>query len=236
MYQKRHRTTFNQYQLTILEEAFKENSYPSPSFREALASKTNLDSSRVQVWFQNRRAKHKKQLSQAIKYFTANNGHHHHIHNHNHNHNHHLSHHGHHQSLIEQGISAVGGQAATRTNQQKSNSNFYVVGRGATIFTSAHSNTPSLPANTPPPILPISLTSARNTNNLQSNDVPTFDIKLDSPTDHLEEQQRQQQLLLHRQHQNYYNNLHHHNLQQQQQTEQQPHINFTANHLNPLWG
>jgi len=69
--QKRHRTTFNQHQLSLLEDAFKHNSYPSSSFREALASSTNLDVARVQVWFQNRRAKHKRQLNQAIRCIAA---------------------------------------------------------------------------------------------------------------------------------------------------------------------
>lgn len=71
MCQKRHRTTFNQFQLTLLEEAFKQNNYPSPTLREILADKTHLDASRVQVWFQNRRAKHKKQVNQAIRCFAA---------------------------------------------------------------------------------------------------------------------------------------------------------------------
>lgn len=71
VYQKRHRTTFNQFQLTILEEAFKQNSYPSPSFRDGLAKQIGLDSSRIQVWFQNRRAKQKKQISQAMRCFAT---------------------------------------------------------------------------------------------------------------------------------------------------------------------
>lgn len=76
MKQKRHRTTFNQFQLNVLEEAFKQNGYPNPAFRGALASKTNLDVSRVQVWFQNRRAKHKRQISQAMQCIAASNHHH----------------------------------------------------------------------------------------------------------------------------------------------------------------
>lgn len=71
MYRKRHRTTYNAFQLRILEEAFKQNSYPTTTVREVLADKTFLEPSRVQVWFQNRRAKHKKQLNRALRWATT---------------------------------------------------------------------------------------------------------------------------------------------------------------------
>lgn len=59
-YQRRQRTTFDKYQLDELHEAFRRNHYPEPEFRKELARKTNLDPSRIQVWFQNQRAKDKK--------------------------------------------------------------------------------------------------------------------------------------------------------------------------------
>lgn len=64
-YQKRHRTTINQYQLTMLEEAFKHSNYPSLAFREALAFSAHLNAARVQIWFQNGRVKQKKHIVDA---------------------------------------------------------------------------------------------------------------------------------------------------------------------------
>ncbi|XP_070558103.1 ALX homeobox protein 1-like [Ptychodera flava] len=57
---RRARTTYTTTQLDALEQLFHQEQYPDLVVREEIAKTLDLDEERVQIWFQNRRAKYKR--------------------------------------------------------------------------------------------------------------------------------------------------------------------------------
>ncbi|RXM94482.1 Homeobox expressed in ES cells 1-B [Acipenser ruthenus] len=73
---RRPRTAFSGAQIEVLESVFRVNPYPGIDVREELACKLELDEDRIQIWFQNRRAKLKRSHRESRfllvkKVFTA---------------------------------------------------------------------------------------------------------------------------------------------------------------------
>nr|XP_036881607.1 double homeobox protein A [Manis javanica] len=61
MNRRRSRTKFTEDQLKILIGAFNQKPYPGYATKRKLASEINAEESRIQIWFQNRRARYRPQ-------------------------------------------------------------------------------------------------------------------------------------------------------------------------------
>ncbi|XP_076604045.1 homeobox expressed in ES cells 1 [Chaetodon auriga] len=62
---RRPRTAFTNSQVNVLERVFQVNCYPGIQLREQLAGRLDLDEDRIQIWFQNRRAKLRRSLRET---------------------------------------------------------------------------------------------------------------------------------------------------------------------------
>jgi homeobox protein NOBOX len=59
-FEKRKRNVYSDCQTKRLEEIFEQTHYPDSTLRIELSHSLNISLNRIQIWFQNRRAKFKK--------------------------------------------------------------------------------------------------------------------------------------------------------------------------------
>lgn len=69
---RRARTNFSADAINYLEEIFKTNQYPDINEREILAKKVDTTEARIQVWFQNKRSRHRRRNTNAKTEQTPN--------------------------------------------------------------------------------------------------------------------------------------------------------------------
>lgn len=55
-----------------MESGFQQQHYPDSKLRQSIAFKSGLPEDRVQVWFQNRRAKEKRLMEEKMQYNNSN--------------------------------------------------------------------------------------------------------------------------------------------------------------------